>query len=284
MEGIMIKEIELEDIKGYFKKREKDANKGDFGKVGLLGGCDDYNGAVKLANMSLAALRSGTGISRVLIPEELKELLSSHILEQTMYCYHNIEELMEGIHGLDSLAVGMGWGSDPSHLQIIARILKEYQGNLVIDADGLNTLVDHLELLNHRFVVLTPHLKEFSRLTHLSMEEIKKDPISIVKEFAQTYHVIVLLKGSTTIISDGKEVHLVKRGCPGMATAGSGDVLTGILAGLLAYQTPSLFTVSAGVYLAGLAGELAEKEKTDIAMIASDTIAKIPEAIKIIRQ
>ena len=178
----------------------------------------------------------------------------------------------------------MGWGKDPQHFLIVKEILENYHGNIVVDADGLNILVDHLELISNKKVVLTPHLKEFSRLTHLSVEQIEQNKVNIVKEFAKKYHIILLLKGPETLISDGEEVYVVKRGCPGMATAGSGDVLSGILVGLLGYFDYQLLTVAVGAYLAGLAGEIAEQEKTDIAMLASDTISHIPDAIKWIRE
>lgn len=100
------------------------------------------------------------------------------------------------------------------------------------------------------------------------------------KEFAKEHNVILLLKGPTTVITDGTMAYLVKRGCPGMATAGSGDVLSGILVGLLGYNNADILTISAGAYLNGLAGEIAEEKFTDISMIASDTINSLPEAIK----
>ena len=130
---------------------------------------------------------------------------------------------------------------------------------------------------------MTPHLKEFERLSKKSIEQIKQDKIEISKEFAKTYNVILLLKGEETIITDGNTVYVVDRGCAGMATAGSGDVLSGILVGLLGYQSPNILTIAGGAFLAGVAGELAQKEFTDISMKASDTIKYIPKAIKYIR-
>ena len=179
----------------------------------------------------------------------------------------------------------MGWGYDEKHLTILKYILENFQGNLVIDADGLNTLVNHLEILktSQANIVLTPHLKEFSRLTNLSIEEIEKNKIEIAKSFANENHVILLLKGSTTIITNGSDVYLTNYGTPGMATSGSGDVLSGILAGLLGYLKYNLISVSAGAIINGLAGELAEEKNTDIGMIARDTISYIPDAIKKIR-
>ena len=281
----MIKEIYIEEIKHLFSKREKDANKGDFGKVGILGGSINYSGAVKLATMSLASLRSGCGLVKVIVPNEIVSSLSPVLLEQTLFPYKNLEDIKKSIKDLDSLVIGMGWGYDEKHLTILKYILENFQGNLVIDADGLNTLVNHLEILktSQANIVLTPHLKEFSRLTNLSIEEIEKNKIEIAKSFANENHVILLLKGSTTIITNGSDVYLTNYGTPGMATSGSGDVLSGILAGLLGYLKYNLISVSAGAIINGLAGELAEEKNTDIGMIARDTISYIPDAIKKIR-
>lgn len=281
----MVKEIYIEDIKNLFLKREKDTNKGDFGKVGILGGSINYSGAIKLATMSLASLRSGCGLVKVIIPDEIVSLLSPVLLEQTLFPYKNLEDIKKSIKDLDSLAIGMGWGSNENHLPILKDILENFQGNLVIDADGLNTLVNHVEILrtSQANIVLTPHLKEFSRLTSLSIEEIEKNKMEIAKSFAKENHVILLLKGSTTIVTNGIDVYLINYGTPGMATSGSGDVLSGILAGLLGYLDYNLLSVSAGAIVNGLAGELAEEKNTDISMIASDTIKCIPAAIKKIR-
>ena len=282
----MIKEIKVSDIKELFLKRDKEANKGDFGKVGILGGSIKYSGAVKLANMSLCALRSGCGLVRVIVPEEITNSVSPYLLEQTMYPYESIEDIREAIKGLDVLAVGMGWDYDQEHLSILEYILTSFEGKLVIDADGLNTLVGYLDLLrsSKAKIVLTPHLKEFSRLTGLSIEDIEKDKINLVLNFARKYHVILVLKGHTTIISDGIDVYLCTCGGAGMATSGSGDVLSGMLAGMLGYFDCKLLTVSAGVILNGIAGELAEEKNTDISMIASDTVSSISGAVKKIRE
>lgn len=281
----MIKEIKLEDIKMLFQKRNVDANKGDFGKVGILGGSIKYSGAIKLAFMSLSALRSGCGLVRVIVPNEITDFLSPYLLEQTMYPYKSLEDIKIAVKDLDSLAIGMGWDYQENHLSILKYILDNFKGNLILDADGLNTLVGNLDLLkeSNANIVLTPHLKEFSRLIDLSIDEIERDKINIAKNFAMEYHVILVLKGHTTIVTDGSNVYLCTCGTPGMATSGSGDVLSGILSGMLGYLKYNLLTVSSGVMLNGLAGEIAEDKNTDISMIASDTIRSISDAIKKIR-
>ena len=285
-------EIEISDVKFLLKERDIDSNKGDFCKAGIYGGSLEYSGALKLSYLSLSSLRSGCGISRVLVKKEILPLLGPNILEQTLcilpgYDDKFYDKLKESIIDLDSLAFGMGLGSDKHLEEILEFLIKNYTGNLIIDADGLNTLSKmNLNILKEKTcnILLTPHLKEFSRLINKPIEEIKKDSLNLVKEFASTYKITVLLKGHTTTISDGNTTYLVKTGCAGMATAGSGDVLSGILSGFLAYLDFNLLTVALGVLINGIAGCLAEKDNTDISMIASDTINNIGKAIKVIRE
>ena len=285
-------EIEISDVKDLVKERNIDSNKGDFGKAGIYGGSIEYSGALKLSYISLSTLRSGCGISRVLVKKEILPLLGPNILEQTLcilpdYNDKFYDKLKESIKDLDSLAFGMGLGNDEQMDEVLEFLIKNYTGNLIIDADGLNTLSRmDLNILKNRKcnILLTPHLKEFSRLINKSIEEIKKDSLNIAKEFASTYKITILLKGHTTTISDGNSTYLITTGCPGMATAGSGDVLSGILSGLLAYLDFNLLTVALGVLINGIAGCLAEKDNTDISMLASDTINNIGKAIKVIRE
>ena len=198
----------------------------------------------------------------------------------------NKEEIDKSLEKIKVIAIGMGWGNGKDNEKILAYILEEKNVPCIIDADGLNTLARmDLNILKKakNKIILTPHLKEFERISKNSIEKIKEKPIELAIEFAKKYNVILLLKGSTTIVTDGDETFLVKRGCAGMATAGSGDVLSGILVGILGYNEPSIKIVAAGAYLAGVSGELAQEKYTDISMKASDTIEMIPEAIKKIR-
>lgn len=285
-------EIEISDLKFLLKERNIDSNKGDFGKAGIYGGSVEYSGALKLSYLSLTALRSGCGISRVLVKKEVLPLLGPNILEQTLCVLPNYDDnfydkLRNSIKDLDSLAFGMGIGSDEHLEEVLEFLIENYTGNLIIDADGLNTLSNmDLNVLKKREgnILLTPHLKEFSRLCKKDIKEIKRDSLYLVKEFATTYNITIILKGHTTIITAGNTTYLVKTGCAGMSSAGSGDVLSGILAGLLAYLNFSLLTISLGVLINGIAGCLAEEDNTDISMIASDTINNIGNAIKVIRE
>ena len=290
-----IYEIELIDIQSLFKEREIDSHKGMFGTVGIMGGSLEYTGAVKLANMSASAVRSGAGIVRVIVPENIASAILPYLLEQTLYplkcdnkghIYFDMDDLERALKNLKSLAIGMGWGISEEYKKILDIIIKKFNGKLLIDADGLNTLAQmDLNILKetNSQIILTPHLKEFQRLSKIDIEKIKQNSIEIATNFAKEYNVILLLKGSTTIVTDGKNIYLIKKGVPGMATAGSGDVLSGILAGMLGYQEANILTIASGALLAVTAGELAQEKFTDISMRASDTIKYIPEAIKYIR-
>lgn len=288
-------EIETKDIKNKFVNRPSDTNKGDYGYVGIMGGSLEYSGAVKLANLSASAMRAGCGVVRLIVPEGIAKAVAPYLLEQTIFPMNDNankmvfseEQINEALTKLKALAIGMGWGQSEEYEKILEYILGNYNIPVVIDADGLNTIskmnMDILKSTKCK-VILTPHLKEFERLSKIKVEDIKKEEITIAKDFAKKYDVILLLKGPTTVVTDGEKVYLVKRGCPGMATAGSGDVLSGILVGLLGYNEPDILTVATGAYLNGIAGEIAQEKYTDISMIASDTVKCLPEAIKKIRE
>ena len=287
--------IENSDIKEIFKIRNPESNKGDFGYIGILGGCENYSGAIKLANMSATALRAGCGIVRLIIPKSIENFVAPYLLEQTMFTFDTDEKgnmifdenkIKETLSKLKALAIGMGWGSGNDNEKILKYIIENYNIPLIIDADGINCLskMDLNILKKYKGkIIITPHLKEFERISKVKIDEVKVNPIKYAKQFAKEYNVIVLLKGHTTIVTNGDDRYLIEKGCPGMATAGSGDVLSGILVGILGYNKPNILTVSAGAYLAGTAGEIAQEKYTDISMKASDTIECIPEAIKIIR-
>ncbi len=275
--------IEINDIKDLFKERKDNANKGNFGTCGILGGSINYTGSVKLATLACSAMRSGAGICRVIIDEYLTNAITPYILEETLWPLDN--DLDKAIRNLDSLAIGMGWGISDKNTKMLKYILKNYKGILIIDADGLNILAKNLDLLSvtKAQVILTPHPKEFSRIINKDIKEILDDPIKYTMDFAKKYHVIVLLKGARTIVADGDDYYEVNIAVPGLATAGAGDVLSGILAGFMAYNKYNIKSVAAAALLNALAGKIAEDKYTDIAMIAHDTIECIPDAIKKLR-
>jgi ADP-dependent NAD(P)H-hydrate dehydratase / NAD(P)H-hydrate epimerase len=165
---------------------------------------------------------------------------------------------------------------------VILNILKKLNKKAVIDADGLNALVGNLNILKtlNAEIVLTPHHGEFSRLTDLPLEKIRKHKIDVARDFATEYKVVLVLKGDTTVIAtpDG-EVYVNPTGNPGMATAGSGDVLTGMIAGFMAQGLNAVDASICAVYLHGLAGDLARDKFGELPMMAMDILNMIPEAI-----
>lgn len=284
--------IEAEDISCVFPKRNNFSNKGTYGYTTLIGGCNEYSGAIKLANLALCALKAGAGVSRLAIARSISHSVMPYILESTIYelddengaIKFNKDQIDEALRGARSVAIGMGIGSVAQTYEIISYVLKNYEIPIIIDADGLNALAkgDMSILKDTRCtVILTPHLKEFERLSKNKIESVLESPVELAKKFALEYGVILLLKGASTIVTDGTEVHIVDRGCAGMATAGSGDVLSGILAGICAQSGENhTLNACAGAFINGLAGEMAQSEVGSVSMLSSDTISKIPSAIK----
>ena len=283
--------LELGDFKDITKKRKNYSNKYDYGLVSIIGGSNNYSGSVKLCNMALASLRSGVGLARLCIPKSIGNVVISNIVESTIYpmpcsdgkMIFSAYDLSNVLNKSTCLVVGLGWGESEEYFKILEFIITHFTRTIVLDADGINTLCQmNLNLLkNYRGkVVLTPHLKEFSRLIEKDVNLILDNPVYEVENFSREYNCITLLKGPTNIISDGYNTMLVNRGTVGQATAGSGDVLDGILGGILSYNETNILSVGAACYINGLAGEEAEKEVGAISMIASDTIRNIPNAIK----
>ncbi|MBQ8743417.1 MAG: NAD(P)H-hydrate dehydratase [Clostridia bacterium] len=284
--------VETEDLFDIICERANFSNKGTYGYVALLGGCENYSGAMKLASCAYAAMRSGAGVAKLIVPREISNSVSHYLLENTLATLPSVNgrfvfdpDALEGeLEGIRSLAVGMGMGRSEDNERIIRYLLLKEDMSLIIDADGLNTVAsseDLMEILKKRNAptLLTPHPKEFERLSGISMNEILSDPIYHAKEFAKRYSLVLLLKGSSTVITDGNDVYIINRGCAGMATAGSGDVLSGVLAGISGYTDGFLKVAVSGAYIAGLAGEYAQRETNSISMTAGDTVRNIPKAI-----
>lgn len=285
--------VEAGDFAEVFRPRRQDSHKGGYGYVSILGGCTSYSGAVKLANMSCAALRAGGGVAQLVVPEGLCQSVSPYLLESTLALLPEKDgKMIFDPATLDrvlarqaALAIGMGWGRSPEYSKILEHILAHYAIPVVIDADGLNTLavMDRAILAQTACrVLLTPHMGEMERLLGVPISEIRRDPIGVAARYAKNTNTCVLLKGATTVVTDGETTYLVDRGCAGMATAGSGDVLSGVLVGLLGHAPLTPLTAACGAFVAGLAGEMAEIDVNPVSMLASDTVAHIGKAITLI--
>ncbi|MCX7927924.1 MAG: NAD(P)H-hydrate dehydratase [Candidatus Omnitrophica bacterium] len=272
--------------------RKKNSHKGDYGHVLIVGGSLRFSGAVALA--AEAASRSGTGLVTVAIPRSIvniflkkkpKEIMTLPLKDTkngtlSLSCFNQIKSFLKNI---DVLAIGCGLTQESQTQRFIRKVIKEVSCPQVIDADGINALVGHLELIKNRKqdIILTPHPGEMARLLHISVDKIQKDRKNIALEFVRRYNVILVLKGYETIVASNLNgIFVNNTGNPGMAKGGSGDVLTGIIAAFRAQGLNAFDAAKYGVYLHGLAGDIASKKFTQIAMTASDIITNIPNAIK----
>jgi len=281
---------EAGDIAEYFSERKNYSHKGTYGYTAVVGGSERYSGAVRLAYLANAAMRSGAGVVKAAVPRSLIHDVSQNILESTVFplsdengmLLFKEDEFKDLTGNVKTVAIGMGIGISDETGKALRFLLGSFTGKLIIDADALTVLsgMDRDMIRNAAStVVLTPHLKEFSRLSGLSISEIQTNPIKVAEEYASDTGVILLLKGSSTIVTDGQTTYIVDKGCPGMATAGSGDVLSGILSAVCSYIPDTLSAVAAGAYINGRAGELAEKKTNPVSMIAGDTVSCICDAI-----
>ncbi len=279
------------EIAAAFPKRKNFSNKSTYGYVGLVGGSERYVGAVKLAAMANAAMRAGAGVVKLAAPESLCPALRAEVLEVTLFplsdengsLRFNEAEAADFIKGLKAVAFGMGAGCTPETKKLLLWLLQNYTGALVLDADALNALAgaEKKALKQTRArVLLTPHNMEFSRLSGHTVEEILADPVPLAKAFAKEYGVTLLLKGPATVITDGDTVVFTDTGSPGMATAGSGDVLSGALAAICGYNENLLLAAAAGAWVNGRAGELAAEEFGEISMTAGDTARRLAQVLK----
>ena len=287
--------LEKDDVKSFLGKREHFSHKGTYGYVTLIGGSLEYSGAIKLSNLSASAMRAGAGVVKLAVPNTLCQSILPYLLESTLYPLSDnggsVEfrenEIQGAINGAKAVAIGMGLGRRGENERVLTYLLKNCTVPLIIDADGLNTLAQmDISLIKEckGAVVLTPHLKELERLLGVSMADILSDPIKHAQSYAKASGAIVLLKGTTTVVTDGDTVYLTSTGNPGMATAGSGDVLSGIVCALCASYENTLMAVAAGAYINGYAGDIAKGEVGEIPMLASDTALAVGKAIKEITQ
>ncbi len=267
-----------ETVKALLPGRKPDGHKGTFGKVGIVGGSAGMAGSVCLA--AEAALRSGAGMCYVFVPSEIKDIVSVKLTEAIVLDENELDKYFDK---LDSLAIGMGYSQNSKGKHIIKAVMKKFTSPMVVDGGGINVLSENMSLLKEKKcpMVLTPHTVEFSRLTGLAPEEVELNRIYLCEKLAVENNLTAVLKGAGTVISSKQgEIRINPTGNSGMATAGSGDVLSGIIAALLAQGAESFDAASLGVYLHGLAGDIAKDEKTEYSMKAEDIIDNFFKAFK----
>lgn len=272
-----------EELKALWKNRYEDTHKGDFGKIAIVGGSLGMTGSSYLS--SNAALKAGAGLVYNIVPREIFDIMSIKYIEPIAKTFQDLDEMEKFLGGLDAIAMGPGMGLGDYARSVFKKIIKT-EKNLLIDADGLNILSKNLNLLEERkdfTTILTPHEGEFARLTGLSLEEIKNNRERLAVDFAKKYKVILVLKGHRTIVTDGEKVYINKTGNSGMASGGSGDVLTGIISAFM--KNYDLFDAARlGVYVHGLAGDIYARKNSKTSLRARDLIKHLDNVFKLMEK
>jgi len=271
------------------KPRATDAHKGDFGKVCIIGGSIGMSGAAALAGRS--ALRAGAGLVRVAVPKSVLPIVASiepcfttiAMPEDNLgrISSRAISSILNAASQNDAVAFGPGIGTSGDLRAILEALLGQEGLRLVIDADGLNNLsgiTNWPELLKAK-PILTPHPGEMKRLWKgLFREQLQQDRQQQATKLAQRTKSIVVLKGAGTVVTDGEKIYVNQTGNPGMATAGSGDVLTGVITALLVQGLSDFDAAVLGVHIHGLAGDIAAERLGQISLIATDIAQALTEA------
>lgn len=272
-------------VDSLIPERIVNTHKGDYGKILLLCGSVGYTGASALAAMG--ALRSGAGLVYLGVPESIYGIEAVKLLEPIvipledrdgMLSSEAICKIKKMAEHMDAVLVGPGLGNSEGTLSVVRWVLENFDRPVVVDADGINVLKSHKDVLRGRTspTILTPHEGEFQRLGG----ELSEGRIAGAGKFARDMNVIVVLKGHNTVITDGIACYVNPTGNPGMAVGGSGDVLAGILVSLLGQNLAPMDAAVCAVWLHGAAGDICAKEIGQYGMLPSDILGVLPRLLK----
>lgn len=278
--------VEDADARARVHKRKNDSHKGTWGHVLVIAGSPGKSGAAALCAKS--ALRGGAGLVTVAtrtasmnaVLAHAPELMGVELAFEGPLGLRDLNPLLDAAEGKDAVVIGPGIARDDETFSLLGDLLEEVSAPVVLDADALNALAGHLDVLERASgpVVLTPHPGEMARLTGKSTAEVQADRVAIAREFAKANGVVLVLKGARTLIArDDGTVFVNPTGNPGMATGGSGDVLAGLLAALLGQGLSAPDAAIAGVWAHGLAGDLMREKRGEMGLIASDLIDGLTE-------
>ncbi len=267
-------------------KRNANSHKGTYGKVLVIAGSPTISGAAYLAAAS--AYRMGAGLVKIYTPEENQLAMQTLLPEALLEIYDrkrpSVKQLRKTIEWADVIVLGPGLGTDRIAEKIVRYVISKSKVPVVIDADGINVLAKNKTCLldTDAPIVLTPHIQEMARLSGKSKEQILQDPFGIAKEFTENYPVTLVLKDARTVIAKKQELTFLNTsGNCGMATGGSGDVLAGIIGGLIAQGMNELEGARLGVFVHGKAGDAAAQTKGAYSMLARDIIDGIAEVTRV---
>ena len=285
--------FEKDDFDKCFIKRKYNSNKKDYGYVSIFGGSISYPGSVKLSTLGTLALVSGCGIVKLVVMDNLAKYYIHDVFEQTLYPFRSDEksfifdkkQLDYLIKSQDVIAFGMGMDVNDETKSILRYLISNYEGKLLIDASGLSILLslgcDILDMSNAS-IILTPHIKEFSRLIGVDVDTILDDPIEYVEQFVNNHkNVTLLLKGSSTIVADHSNTYIINKGNPILSKGGSGDIQSGIIAGMLGYLNATDATLC-GTYLFLDAADMLKDKVGTISSVGRDIIEEVKNVLSLL--
>lgn len=278
-------ELNHEKVLSILPDRDPFAHKGKFGKILLLCGSRGYTGAAALSAMG--ALRCGAGLVFLGVPESIYLIEAVKLNEAIVFPLPDsggtlsteaVPEILERLPKMDAVLVGPGLGQSEGAFAAVKAVLEHFRGPVVVDADGINNLSRHKDILRGRKAptILTPHDGEFARLGGV----IGADRAASAGDLARDTGAIVLLKGHETVIADGKRCYVNHTGNPGMAVGGSGDMLAGLIVSLLGQGLEPLEAAACGAWLHGAAGDICAKQMGQYGMLPSDMVEALPRLLK----
>lgn len=273
------------DVLSMLPDRASDSHKGNYGKILLLCGSMGYTGAPALAAMG--ALRSGAGLVFLGVPASIYQIEAIKLTEPIVLSLPDtdgklnkaaVSVITSLLDTMDALLIGPGLGKSDTVSELVHTVLKEYSGPVVLDADGINAILAHKDILRERTgsTILTPHLGEFKRLD----AHTYRNHVDAAEAFAKQYDVMVVLKGNRTVITDGEVTYINHTGNPGMAVGGSGDVLAGIITSLIGQGIDPLRAAACSAWLHGKAGDICAEELGQYGMLPSDMLSVLPRLMK----
>lgn len=280
-----IHELTHEDVHSVLPDRDPWGHKGTYGKILLLCGSKGYTGAAYFAAMG--ALRTGAGLVFLGVPESIYAIEAVKLNEPVVFPLPEdegklgilaIPEILERLPKMDAVLIGCGLGQSAGTLAVVRAVLENAKCPVIVDADGINVLKEHKDILRGRQhpTVLTPHEGEFLRFGG----SLGQDRLASAAYFAREWNCILVLKGHETIITDGEICYRNKTGNPGMAVGGSGDVLAGMIVSLMGQGIEPVKAAACGVWLHGAAGDLCAEKLGQYAMLPSDMLEALPRLLK----
>lgn len=288
----MNKRLDLKDAKYLLPRRIKDSNKKSYGKILNIAGSKFYQGASYLSSVS--ALKIGSGYITLACPDCILDNIASTCPDLTFLPLRSFKNesiasdndtiILEKVEEYDVISLGCGLSTNSSTVEFVGKLLQKIKTEkpVVIDADGLNAIsILSLDKLPTNCVI-TPHPRELSKLLEADIAEINNNRVEFAKAASKKYDCITLLKGYNSVITDGEQVYINPTGCSGLSKAGSGDVLTGIITGLIAQNMKPLEATALGAYIHGLLADRAKEDLTEYSILASELVNYISKAIKII--